>query len=61
MQSLVQRVDEFVKSERQWERLHRIAYARRNLRLSEGKPDEIAFWREVLNRYKWRAYRATRA
>lgn len=56
MGSLKERVDDFVASERQWERVHRILYARSQMRKASD-PDIIAFWREVLDRYKFKEYR----
>lgn len=47
-------VDEYLRSERQWPRVHRITYARaqRIQAVRDKKQDLIRFWTTIINRLK---------
>lgn len=42
------RIKEYFKEDRQWRREHRIAHAK--LQLLNSDPQDIPFWKEVLNK-----------
>ena len=64
--SLANRLNAYLKADRQWKRPHRIAHAKRELHLAkvlaahdptEHNHNEVAFWANVLAANQWRPFR----